>query len=225
MLLLASGRIIHLTGAEAPMRQRGLSARRKQILDYIIATTRDRGYPPTVREIGDAVGLRSSSSVHFHLKALQQLGLLERDGSRTRALRARDADTNLPRLPARGVTYAPLLGRVAAGQPIFAAENIEDTLTLPAELFPQGELFMLEVKGDSMIEAGILNGDYVVVQRQETAQNGDIVVALIEDEATVKYFHRLPDGIELRPANSAMEPIRARDVAILGRVRGVIRRL
>lgn len=207
------------------MRDRGLSARRKQILDYIVATTRQRGYPPTVREIGDAVGLRSSSTVHFHLNVLQKLGLIERDGSLTRAIRTRDADTQPPRPPARGVTYAPLVGRVAAGEPIFAAENIEDTLTLPAELFPDGELFMLEVKGDSMIEAGILNGDYVVVQRQETAHNGEIVVALLEDEATVKYFHRLPDGVELRPANSTMQPIRARDVTILGRVRGVIRRL
>lgn len=207
------------------MSERGLSARRKEILEYIVATTRQRGYPPTVREIGDAVGLRSSSTVHFHLNVLQKLGLIERDGSLTRAIRARDAGSETPRPPARGVTYAPLVGRVAAGEPIFAAENVEDTLTLPAELFPDGELFMLEVKGDSMIEAGILNRDYVVVQRQETAHNGEIVVALMDDEATVKYFHRLPDGIELRPANSAMQPIRARDVTILGRVRGVIRRI
>jgi repressor LexA len=207
------------------MSERGLSARRKQILEYIVATTHQRGYPPTVREIGDAVGLRSSSTVHFHLNVLQKLGLIERDGSLTRAIRARDAGSEAPRPPARGVTYAPLVGRVAAGEPIFAAENVEDTLTLPAELFPDGELFMLEVKGDSMIEAGILNRDYVVVQRQETAHNGEIVVALMDDEATVKYFHRLPDGIELRPANSAMQPIRARDVTILGRVRGVIRRI
>jgi len=207
------------------MSERGLSARRKQILEYIVATTRQRGYPPTVREIGDAVGLRSSSTVHFHLNVLQKLGLIERDGSLTRAIRARDAGSEVPRPPARGVTYAPLVGRVAAGEPIFAAENIEDTLTLPAELFPDGELFMLEVKGDSMIEAGILNRDYVVVQRQETAHNGEIVVAMMDDEATVKYFHRLSDGVELRPANSAMQPIRARDVTILGRVRGVIRRI
>jgi len=207
------------------MAEKGLSARRKQILDFVIATTRERGYPPTVREIGDAVGLKSSSTVHFHLNVLQKLGLIERDGSLTRALRARDMDTDQPTPPSRGVCYAPLVGRVAAGEPIFAAENVEETLTLPAELFPDGDLFMLQVKGDSMIEAGILNGDLVVVSRQETARNGEIVVALIDDEATVKQFFRRNGDIELRPANSRMESIIVRDIAILGRVRGVIRTL
>jgi repressor LexA len=205
------------------MATRDLGERRQQILDFVVATTRQRGYPPTVREIGDAVGLRSSSTVHFHLNVLQKMGLIERDGSLTRALRTRDGSPAAPTTPGKGVRYAPLLGRVAAGEPIFAAENVEETLTLPAELFPDGDLFMLEVKGDSMIEAGILHGDLVVVQRQETAQNGDIIVALLGDEATVKYFHRHTDQVELRPANSTMEPIMARDVAVLGRVRGVIR--
>lgn len=205
------------------MASKDISARRQDILDFINLTIRQRGYPPTVREIGDAVGLKSSSTVHFHLNVLQKMGLIERDGSLTRALRARDGSPAAPSNPGKGVRYAPVLGRVAAGEPIFAAENIGDTLTLPAELFPDGDLFMLEVKGDSMIEAGILNGDLVVVQRQETARNGDIIVALLGDEATVKYYYRHEDEIELRPANSAMEPIMSRDVAVLGRVRGVIR--
>ncbi len=205
------------------MGDKGLSARRKSILDFIIDVTRERGYPPTVREIGDAVGLKSSSTVHFHLNVLQKMGLIERDGSLTRAIRARDLDAETPAMPIKGVRYAPLLGRVAAGEPIFAAENIDDTLTLPAELFPDGDLFMLQVKGESMIEAGILDGDLLVVQRQATARDGEIVVALLEDEATVKRFYRRQGEIELRPENSTMKPIVARDVQILGLVRGVIR--
>lgn len=207
------------------MAEKPLSKRRRDILEFISSTIRDRGYPPTVREIGDAVGLKSSSTVHFHLNVLQKLGLIERDGSLTRAIRPRDAETDPPTRPSKGVRYAPLVGKVAAGQPIFAAENIEETLTLPAELFPDGDLFMLEVKGSSMIEAGILDGDLLVVQRQETAQNGDIVVALVEDEATVKRFFRHDDDIELRPENSQMESIFVKQVAILGRVRGVVRSL
>ncbi len=207
------------------MAEKPLSKRRRDILEFISSTIRDRGYPPTVREIGDAVGLKSSSTVHFHLNVLQKLGLIERDGSLTRAIRPRDAETDPPTRPSKGVPYAPLVGKVAAGQPIFAAENIEETLTLPAELFPDGDLFMLEVKGSSMIEAGILDGDLLVVQRQETAQNGDIVVALVEDEATVKRFFRHDGDIELRPENSQMESIFVKQVAILGRVRGVVRSL
>jgi len=205
-------------------RQKALTPRRKEIVEFIVSTTKERGYPPTVREIGDAVGLSSSSTVHFHLNVLQKEGLIERDGSLTRAIRARGVETDRPEPPAKGVRYAPLVGRVAAGEPIFAAENIEDTLTLPAELFPDGDLFMLQVKGDSMIEDGIFNGDLVVVQRQETAENGDIVVALMDDEATVKRFYRNNGEIELRPANSEMASIFASEVAILGRVRGVIRK-
>lgn len=207
------------------MAEKPLSRRRRDILEFISATIKDRGYPPTVREIGDAVGLKSSSTVHFHLNVLQKMGLIERDGSLTRAIRPRDADSDPAARPSKGVRYAPLVGKVAAGQPIFAAENIEDTLTLPAELFPDGELFMLEVKGNSMIGAGILDGDLLVVQRQETAQNGDIVVALVEDEATVKRFFRHNGDIELRPENSEMESLFVKNVAILGRVRGVVRSL
>lgn len=205
------------------MRSEQLTTRRQDILDFIRATIRQHGYPPTVREIGDAVGLASSSSVHFQLRTLIKMGLLERDGSLTRALRPLDGPPETPRGPVRGVHYVPLIGRVAAGEPIFAAENVEDTVTLPAQLFPDSDLFMLEVKGESMIEDGILNGDLVVVHRQETAEDGDIVVALLGDEATVKRLYRHPDQVELRPANSAMEPIFSQNVAILGRVRGLVR--
>ena len=202
-----------------------LSHRRKQILDYIVRATKEVGYPPTVREIGDGVGLRSSSTVHFHLNVLQKMGLIERDGSLTRAIRARDVQSDQPTPPTKGVRYAPLVGRVAAGQPIFAAENIEDTHTLPAALFPDGDLFMLEINGNSMIEDSIVHGDLVVVQRRETAEDGDIVVALLDDEATVKRLFRHNGDVELRPANAAMESIFTHEVAVLGRVCGVIRRI
>ncbi len=196
------------------------TARRRQILDFIATTIEQRGYPPTVREIGAEIGLKSSSSVHYHLKQLEKEGYLTRDGSLTRALRVSGGDDSVERA---GTTYLPLVGRVAAGTPILATENIERLVPTSAELFGTGELFLLEVQGNSMIEAGILNGDLVVVSQQPTADDGEIVVAMLNDEATVKYFHRHPDKIELRPANSAMEPIFAEDVQIIGRVRGVIR--
>ena len=196
------------------------TARRRQILDFIATTIEQRGYPPTVREIGAEIGLKSSSSVHYHLKQLEKEGYLTRDGSLTRALRGSGGDDSVERA---GTTYLPLVGRVAAGTPILATENIERLVPTSAELFGTGELFLLEVQGNSMIEAGILNGDLVVVSQQPTADDGEIVVAMLNDEATVKYFYRHPDRIELRPANSAMEPIFAEDVQTIGRVRGVIR--
>lgn len=194
-----------------------LSTRRQQILDCIVAATREHGYPPTVREIGQAVGLTSSSSVHFHLRALEKSGFLERDGSLTRALR--------PKLfhhvqPTRVV---PLVGKVAAGEPILAQQNIEENLPLPEGLFPEGDLFLLRVKGDSMINAGIMDGDYVVVRRQQTAENGAIIVALLDEEATVKRFFQHSHAVELRPENDALEPIITREAQILGAVCGVIR--
>lgn len=197
-----------------------LTARRRQILDFIATTIEERGYPPTVREIGAEIGLKSSSSVHYHLKTLEKEGYLTRDGSLTRALRVSGGGADTER---SGTTYLPLVGRVAAGEPILATENIERLVPTSAELFGQGDMFLLEVKGDSMIEAGILDGDLVVVNQQPTADDGEIVVALLNDEATVKYLHRHPDRIELRPANPAMQPIFADDVQIIGRVRGVIR--
>jgi repressor LexA len=202
---------------------RQLSLRQKAILRFISETTADRGYPPTVREIGNAVGLRSSSSVHHQLKALQREGYLTRDGNLTRALRI-TADAPLP---ARArPAFVPLVGRVAAGRPILAEENIQDMLPLPAELLSAAaDSFLLKVEGDSMVEKGILDGDYVIVRQQPVAEDGDVVVALLGDEATVKTFYRRGDQIELRPANAAMQPILATDVQILGRVTGVVRAL
>ena len=197
-----------------------LTPRRREILDFISETIQERGYPPTVREIGAEIGLKSSSSVHYHLKTLEKKGFITRDGSLTRALRVSSDEEDTER---SGATYLPLVGRVAAGEPILATENIERLVPTSADLFGQGEMFLLEVQGESMIEAGILDGDLVVVNQQPTAEDGEIVVAMLDDEATVKYLHRHPHRVELRPANPAMDPIFADDVQIIGRVRGVIR--
>ena len=200
-----------------------LTASRRQILDFIATTSRERGYPPTVREIGAEVGLSSSSSVHFHLRWLEEHDYLQRDGSLTRALRVIGSPADAPDTAA--TNYVPLVGQVAAGEPIFASQNIEQLIPTSPYLFGEGELFMLEVKGDSMIDAGILDGDLVVVSSQPTAEDGEVVVALLDDEATVKYFHPHQDRVELRPANSAMSPIFTDNVQIVGRVCGVIRSL
>ncbi len=207
--------------------KRELTARQREILDFIRAEIHRRGFPPSVREIGEAVGLSSSSTVHSHLAALESKGLLRRDPSKPRALEVLDyRDTD------RGVDYeavcaVPLVGSVAAGAPILAAENIEATLPLPVS-FAGDETFILKVKGESMIEAGILDGDFVVVRQQSAATNGDIVVAMIDDEATVKRFFREGDRIRLQPENAALEPIYAdanADLSILGRVVALFRRL
>ena len=207
--------------------KRELTARQREILDFIRAEIHRRGFPPSVREIGDAVGLSSSSTVHSHLAALEAKGLLRRDPAKPRALEVLDyRDTE------RGVDYesvqaVPLVGQVAAGAPILAAENIEATLPLPSS-FAGEETFILRVKGESMIEAGILDGDFVVVRQQSTASNGDIVVAMINEEATVKRFFREGDRVRLQPENSALEPIYAdehADFAILGKVTALFRRI
>ncbi len=200
-----------------------LTAKRRQILDFISTTSRERGYPPTVREIGAEVGLSSSSSVHFHLRWLAEHEYLERDGSLTRALRVTGSAADSP--DTARTNYVPLVGQVAAGEPIFASQNIEQLIPTSPDLFGEGELFMLKVKGESMIEAGILDGDLVVVSSQPTAEAGEVVVALLDDEATVKYFHPHQDHVELRPANSTMAPIVSDNVQIVGRVCGVIRSL
>jgi repressor LexA len=204
--------------------QRELTKRQQQILDFIRGEIHRCGYPPSVREIGEAVGLSSSSTVHSHLAALEAKGFIRRDPSKPRAVEVldyRDTDRGIDLSSVRAV---PLVGQVAAGQPILAAENIEQTLTLPAEM-ADDSTFILRVRGESMIEAGILDGDFVVVRQQPTASNGDIVVAMIDDSATVKTFYREPDRIRLQPENSTMEPIYARDVTILGRVVALFRRL
>jgi len=208
-------------------RDRELTDRQRQVLDFIKSEIKRMGYPPTVREIGTAVGLSSSSTVHAHLEALEAKGLILRDPSKPRALELLDREPAAPTpLPVRSnVVDLPLVGSVAAGMPTLAAENIEATFSLPTELVRDDSTFVLRVKGESMIEAGILDGDYVVVREQPSAANGEIVVAQIEDEATVKRFFREPDRIRLQPENSSMEPIYARDVTILGKVVAVFRRM
>jgi len=204
--------------------KRELTERQRQILDYIRAEIHRRGFPPSVREIGEAVGLSSSSTVHSHLAALESKGLIRRDPSKPRALEVLDYRDTERAVDYGQVRAVPLVGQVAAGSPILAAENIEATMSLPAEMADE-QTFILRVRGDSMIEAGILDGDFVVVRQQTTAQNGEIVVALLGDESTVKRFYREADRVRLQPENSAMEPIYSRDVQILGKVVALFRRL
>jgi len=200
-----------------------LSQRQRQILQYIVQHTETQGYPPTVREIGEGVNLSSSSTVHAHLRALEQAGIIRRDPILTRAIRvvAGYVESYKP----KRVANLPVLGRVAAGSPTLAAQDIEDTFPVPLEFLAGAEGFMLRVKGDSMIEDGILNGDYVIVRRQETAENGDTVVARVEDEATVKRFHKEGKRIRLQPANSAMEPMYFDQLNVIGKVVGLMRKM
>ncbi|MHB8630518.1 MAG: transcriptional repressor LexA [Candidatus Limnocylindria bacterium] len=193
--------------------------RAERILDYIRETVDDRGYPPSVREIAEAVGLASTSAVHHHLTKLEKDGRLQKEATRSRAL-------TLPGSHAAKVVNAPIIGEIAAGQPIEAYEDRTETMSLPAELAPRHDTFVLRVRGKSMIEDHIDNGDYVVIQPQDTARDGEIVVAVLDDNtATLKRFYKERDRIRLQPANSEMEPIYARDVKIQGKVIGVIRRL
>jgi repressor LexA len=211
-------------------RERDLTDRQRQVLDFIKSETRRQGFPPTVRDIGHAVGLSSSSTVHAHLAALEAKGLIRRDPSKPRALEVLDRDDG-PAARAAHVATAgnvvelPVIGSVAAGVPTLAAENVETTIPLPTEIVRDDSTFVLRVKGESMIDAGIFDGDYVVVHQQPTALNGDIVVAQIEDEATVKRYFRESDRIRLQPENPTMEPIYARDVTVLGKVVAVFRRM
>lgn len=207
------------------VRRRDLTDRQRQILDFIKAEMRRKGYPPTVRDIGEAVGLSSSSTVHSHLAALEAKGLIRRDPSKPRALEVLDHDRGERVAEMAGVVQLPVVGAVAAGAPILAEENVEQTIPLPIDVVREDSTFVLRVKGDSMIGAGILDGDFVVVRQQATADNGDIVVALLEDEATVKRFFREADRVRLQPENPTMEPIYARDVAVLGKVVAVFRRM
>jgi len=201
-----------------------ISNRQQAILEFIKREVREKGYPPSVREIGEAVGLASSSTVHGHLDRLEKKGLIRRDPTKPRAIEILD-DENEDRLPfPLAITRVPVVGKVTAGVPITATENIEEYFPLPAHFTGDHEVFMLSVKGDSMIEAGIHDGDYVIVRQQQTAQNGDIVVAMTEDdEATVKTFYKERDHIRLQPENPAMEPIRLKHVTILGKVIGLFR--
>ncbi|MFD2682684.1 transcriptional repressor LexA [Bacillus seohaeanensis] len=202
-----------------------LSKRQNDILEYIKEAVRTKGYPPSVREIGEAVGLASSSTVHGHLARLESKGLIRRDPTKPRAIEILNLEED--NIPRQNVVNVPLIGKVTAGQPITAVENVEEFFPLPERLAPADEqVFMLEIMGDSMIEAGILNGDFVIVRQQQAANNGDIVVAMTEeDEATVKRFFKEKDYIRLQPENSIMEPIILRNVSILGKVIGVYRQV
>ncbi|QMV44576.1 transcriptional repressor LexA [Cohnella cholangitidis] len=201
-----------------------MSNRQNSILEFIKNEVREKGYPPSVREIGEAVGLASSSTVHGHLDRLEKKGLIRRDPTKPRAIEILgDEDDSIYRISS-SVRPIPLLGKVTAGVPITATENIEEYYPLPINMVGDQPVFMLSVAGDSMIEAGIHNGDYVIVRQQPTALNGDIVVAMTEEnEATVKTFYKEKDHIRLQPENSSMEPIRLPNVSILGKVIGLIR--
>ena len=205
-----------------------LTARQREILGYIDDTIRERGYPPSVREIGTAVGLTSPSTVHSHLNTLQRLGYLRRDPTKPRAIEVRWEAGSGVIMERRPVRHVPLVGDVAAGTGVLAAENVEEVMPLPSDLTGDGELFMVRVRGDSMIDAGIFDGDFVVARVQDTASTGDIVVAGIgEDEATVKRFRSDGVDIVLEPANERLEPMRfpSTDVEVYGRVVTVLRRL
>ncbi|MBA2870970.1 repressor LexA [Anoxybacillus calidus] len=201
-----------------------LSKRQQEILDFIKKEVQTKGYPPSVREIGEAVGLASSSTVHGHLARLESKGLIRRDPTKPRAIEILDPDFTSS-VPKSNVVNVPVIGKVTAGQPITAVENVEEYFPIPDRLVsPDDQVFMLEIMGNSMIEAGILDGDYVIVRQQQTANNGDIVVAMTdENEATVKRFFKEKDYIRLQPENSNMEPIILRNVTILGKVIGVYR--
>jgi repressor LexA len=206
-----------------------LTGRQQEIWDFLVEYVDGHGYPPTVREIGDAVGLASPSTVHAHLANLERAGYLKRDPTKPRALELRREVKSEPTRDVE-VRQLPLLGQIAAGGPLLAEQNVEDYLAVPEPLSRGGEEFLLRVKGDSMIQAGILDGDIVVVRRQQTAQNGEIVAALAgddesADEATVKRFFRESGRVRLQPENDALEPIYASHVQILGKVVGVFRSL
>ena len=199
-----------------------LTKRQKEIFDFIGKYAAKYGYPPTVREIGKAVGLHSSSTVHAHLANLEKIGLLRRDPTKPRAIELLFDKARQAVAPNEGL---PLVGRVAAGAPVLAEENIEDYVQVPAVAGGDEGEYVLQVSGESMRDAGILAGDYVVVHRQDSASDGDIVVALLGEEATVKRFFRESDHVRLQPENPSMEPIRSRDVKVLGRVVGVFRKV
>ena len=210
------------------MAETQLTERHRQILDFIEEQLQTRGYPPSVREIGEAVGLTSTSTVHAHLATLQRLGYLRRDPTKPRAIEVRYDPGSGAAIERRPVRHVPLVGNVAAGTDVLAEENVEESYPLPADFCGDGELFMLRVRGDSMIDAGILHGDYVVARHQPTAEKGDVVVAGIPgEEATVKTFSRKGGKIVLVPANEQLEPMvfDPAEVTIFGKVVSVLRRL
>lgn len=209
---------------------RKITKRQQQIYDFIRSYQKEKGYPPSVREMAAAVGLSSPSTVHAHLNALEERGLIRRDATKPRALEVFNQDGSTVKLaevtsmPDRGTIALPLVGRVAAGMPILAEQNVEDTFTLPTEIATDSSSFVLEVHGESMVNAGIFNGDYIIVREQPSAMNGEIVVAMIDGEATVKTFYKERGRVRLQPENDAMEPIYAENPTILGKVVALMRR-
>ncbi len=200
--------------------QEKITPKQQEILEYIKETILKKGYPPSVREICEAVRLKSTSSVHSHLETLEQKGYIRRDPTKPRTIEIIDDCFNLTR---RELVNVPMIGTVAAGQPILAEENIENYFPIPVELLPNEQTFMLRVKGESMINAGIFDGDQIIVKQQDYARNGEIVVALVEDSATVKRFYKEKGHYRLQPENDALEPIIVDDIRILGVVIGLVR--
>ena len=197
-----------------------ITDKQREILEYIKKEILNRGYPPTVRDICEAVNLKSTSSVHSHLETLEKNGYIRRDPTKPRAIEIVDDNFNLTR---REFAHVPLIGQVAAGQPLLAVENIESYFPIPTEFMPNAESFMLKVKGESMINAGIFDGDNILVEKCDNVHNGDIVVALIDDSATVKTFYKEDGYIRLQPENDTMDPIIVPDCKIVGKVFGVFR--
>ena len=197
-----------------------LTAKQEEILNFMKSEILNKGYPPSVREICAAVNLKSTSSVHSHLSSLEEKGYIHRDPTKPRAIEIVDDTFNLTR---REIANIPIIGTVAAGQPLLAAENIEGYFPIPTEYLSNKSVFMLKVKGSSMINAGIFEGDTIIVEQQNIANNGDIIVALIDDSATVKTFYKEKGHIRLQPENDSMEPIIVNDCQILGKVMGLLR--
>ena len=197
-----------------------ISDKQREILEYIKAEILNKGYPPAVREICEAVKLKSTSSVHAHLETLEKNGYIRRDPTKPRAIEIVDENFNLTR---REMVNVPIIGRVAAGEPILAVENIENYFPIPAEFMPNEQTFILQVQGESLVNAGILDGDYILVEQQTTANDGDMVVALVDDSATVKTFYKENGYYRLQPENDFMEPIIVSDVMIMGKVIGTFR--
>lgn len=203
------------------MKRGRLQDRQAAILNFIRQQIAEKGYPPSVREIGQAVGLYSSSTVHGHLRRLEEKGYIRRDPTKPRAIEVISERQPIRR---KEMVNIPVVGKVTAGEPILAVENVEDSFPLPLDFVREEDVFMLTVRGDSMVGAGIFDGDYVIVRPQKAAQNGDIVVALLEDEATVKRFYKETDHVRLQPENPALNPILTTQVEILGKVIGLVRR-
>ncbi|MEW6624723.1 MAG: transcriptional repressor LexA [Bacillota bacterium] len=200
-----------------------LGPRQLDILNFIKKQLLKKGYPPSVREIGKAVGLSSSSTVHAHLSYLESKGYIRRDPTKPRAIEL--IDEYHANFPKKEITNIPIVGKITAGEPILATENIEDIFPLPLDFTGHGEFFILNVSGDSMIEAGINDGDFVIIRKQNHAQNGDIIAALLDEEATIKRFYKEKEWIRLQPENSSMDPIIIHEVSILGKVVGLFRKI